>query len=184
MCARYSCLHWKFVADKRWIPQLGNLWWKNKRASLSRVTHILGRWAGPIGRIVKRWAYQTSRDSDGWYYIENSLCRGKDESQKNKHSSRNLLFSFSFCSSSHVVKLPPQCQELVPIRRATNLSNMMDTPTSSTSSNNNNSRQVILEGGLPWGFRIQGGSDTGVQLRIARVSIIPTQSIICVCSFI
>lgn len=43
--------------------------------------------------------------------------------------------------------------------------------TNNASSNNNNSRQVILEGGLPWGFRIQGGSDTGVQLRIARVSI-------------
>jgi hypothetical protein len=53
VCARYSCLHWKFVADKKWIPQLGDLWWKNKRASLTRVTHILGRWAGPIGRIVK-----------------------------------------------------------------------------------------------------------------------------------
>ena len=36
---------------------------------------------------------------------------------------------------------------------------------------NSSSRQVILQGGLPWGFRIQGGSDTGVQLRIARVSI-------------
>ncbi|XP_057369215.1 uncharacterized protein LOC130690233 [Daphnia carinata] len=45
---------------------------------------------------------------------------------------------------------------------------MMDT--NMASSNNNNSRQVILEGGLPWGFRIQGGSDTGVQLRIARVN--------------
>lgn len=45
---------------------------------------------------------------------------------------------------------------------------MMDT--NNASSNNNNSRQVILEGGLPWGFRIQGGSDTGVQLRIARVN--------------
>lgn len=44
------------------------------------------------------------------------------------------------------------------------------------SSNNNSQRQVILEGGLPWGFRIQGGSDSGVQLRIARVSrIIPTR---------
>ena len=32
-------------------------------------------------------------------------------------------------------------------------------------------RQVILEGGLPWGFRIQGGSDTGFPLRIARVII-------------
>ena len=31
-------------------------------------------------------------------------------------------------------------------------------------------RQVILEGGLPWGFRIQGGLDTGLPLRIARVS--------------
>lgn len=32
-------------------------------------------------------------------------------------------------------------------------------------------RIVVLEGGLPWGFRIQGGSDTGFPLRIARVSI-------------
>ena len=32
-------------------------------------------------------------------------------------------------------------------------------------------RQVILEGGLPWGFRIQGGVDTGFPLRIARVTI-------------
>lgn len=58
---------------------------------------------------------------------------------------------------------------------------MMDT--SSATSNNNNSRQVILEGGLPWGFRIQGGSDTGVQLRIARVSILNTgQSITILCA--
>ena len=33
-------------------------------------------------------------------------------------------------------------------------------------------RLVILEGGLPWGFRIQGGCDTGFPLRIARVCII------------
>ena len=31
-------------------------------------------------------------------------------------------------------------------------------------------RRVRLLGGLPWGFRIQGGSDTGLALRIARVS--------------
>ena len=47
----------------------------------------------------------------------------------------------------------------------------------SNSNNNNNiqhppDRQVILEGGLPWGFRIQGGSDTGFPLRIARVNSI------------
>lgn len=35
----------------------------------------------------------------------------------------------------------------------------------------NHIRQVILEGGLPWGFRIQGGSDSGLPLRIARVSL-------------
>ena len=37
-------------------------------------------------------------------------------------------------------------------------------------------RQVILEGGLPWGFRIQGGSDSGHPLRIARVSTSFTSS--------
>ena len=31
-------------------------------------------------------------------------------------------------------------------------------------------RVVVLDGGLPWGFRIQGGRDTGLPLRIARVS--------------
>ena len=58
-----------------------------------------------------------------------------------------------FCFSLHPVQQPR------PIRKKRE----MDT--------NSSSRQVILQGGLPWGFRIQGGSDTGVQLRIARVSI-------------
>ena len=66
--------------------------------------------------------------------------------------------------------LSQDCQEPIEGKIITN---MMDT---SSTPNNHNSRQVILEGGLPWGFRIQGGSDTGVQLRIARVSI-PTAAI-------
>ena len=41
---------------------------------------------------------------------------------------------------------------------------------SSSSISGNVVRLVILDGGLPWGFRMQGGIDTGVPLRIARVS--------------
>lgn len=36
---------------------------------------------------------------------------------------------------------------------------------------NSGGRLVTLEGGLPWGFRIQGGCDTGFPLRIARVCL-------------
>lgn len=32
-------------------------------------------------------------------------------------------------------------------------------------------RQVILDGGSPWGFRMHGGNDVGSPLRISRVSI-------------
>jgi hypothetical protein len=41
---------------------------------------------------------------------------------------------------------------------------------SSSSVSGNVVRLVILDGGLPWGFRMQGGIDTGFPLRIARVS--------------
>lgn len=83
---------------------------------------------------------------------------------QNQHSRSLFFFSF-FCVlfSSHPV--------VVFVLRRPNKEfcsrDVMDTNNSSSSN-----RQVILEGGLPWGFRIQGGSDTGVQLRIARVSII------------
>lgn len=30
--------------------------------------------------------------------------------------------------------------------------------------------EAILEGGGPWGIRLQGGKDFGVQLNVARVS--------------
>lgn len=31
-------------------------------------------------------------------------------------------------------------------------------------------REVVLEGGVPWGFRMQGGADVNTPLRVSRVS--------------
>lgn len=33
------------------------------------------------------------------------------------------------------------------------------------------SREVVLEGGSPWGFRMHGGVDVQQSLRVSRVSI-------------
>ena len=32
--------------------------------------------------------------------------------------------------------------------------------------------EVILDGGGPWGIRLQGGKDFGVSLNVARVSLL------------
>lgn len=33
-------------------------------------------------------------------------------------------------------------------------------------------REITLEGGSPWGFRIHGGADTNQPLRVSRVSVL------------
>ena len=101
---------------------------------------------------------------------------GVSRTNKNEQPFSFLMFWFFLFFFFHPVGLGCVVTALPGVNRRKNIiTNMMDTTSSSTTSttppNNNNSRQVILEGGLPWGFRIQGGSDTGVQLRIARVSI-------------
>ena len=33
-------------------------------------------------------------------------------------------------------------------------------------------REIVLDGGSPWGFRMHGGADVGQSLRISRVSTV------------
>ena len=39
--------------------------------------------------------------------------------------------------------------------------------------------EVILDGGGPWGIRLQGGKDFGVPLNVARVSLLALYIICC-----